>query len=125
MLLEAVHQPFQLIPFEPRPLADPGEGHRTVRREEALHERLEGVLGRLRRRIEGHVQVPRLPSVALEFSDHIHVVVELVEGFFHLLLLLADLGADAPDVDAVRSADHLEDLRLELRQRTAGERGEE
>ena len=125
MLLEAVHEPLEFVPFEPGPLADPGKGHRAVCREEALHERLERILHFLRRRVEGRVEVPRGPAVALELPDHVDVVVELLEGLLHAFLLLAELRRDPPDVDAFGRPDHVEHLGLEFGERTSGERREE
>src|SRR5439155_432879 len=79
----------------------------------------------LRGRVEGRIQVPRGPAIALELSDHVHVVVEFVEGLLHPFLLLAQLRSDPPDVNALRSPDHVEDLGLEFGERTSGEGGEE
>ena len=125
MLLETVYEPLEFIPLEPGPFSDPGKGHRAVGRKEPLHERLHGILHLLRGRIEGRVQVPRGPAIALELPDHVHVVVEFVEGLLHPFLLLAQLRSDPPDVNALRSPDHVEDLGLEFGERTSGEGGEE
>src|SRR5438093_261144 len=80
LLLETVYEPLEFIPLEPGPFSDPGKGHRAVGGEEALHERFDGILHFLRGRVEGRIQVPRGPAIALELSDHVHVVVEFVEG---------------------------------------------
>src|SRR3989454_402109 len=125
VLLEPVHQPFELVPFEPRPFPDPGERNRAVRREEATHDRLERVRHLRVRRIERHVQIPSGPSVALEPTDHVDVVVEFVERLFHLFPFRTDLRGDRPDVRPVPFANDVKDLRLEFRERAPGKGGQE
>src|SRR2546428_119033 len=125
VLLEPVHEPFELVPFEPRPFPDPGERNRAVRREEATHDRLERVRHLRVRRIERHVQIPSGPSVALEPTDHVDVVVEFVERLFHLFPFRTDLRGDRPDVRPVPFADDVKDLRLEFRERAPGKGGQE
>src|SRR5437667_40537 len=125
VLLEAVHKPFELVPFEPRPLSNARERYGTVRREEASHDRLDRVRYLRMGRIVRDVQIASGPSIPLEAADHIDIVVELVQGLLHLLPLRANLRVDRPDVHPVPFLDHLEDLLLEVGERAPGERGEE
>src|SRR5437867_4296347 len=125
ILLEPVHQPFELVPLEPRPFANPGERHGTVRREEAPHDRLESVRHLRMRRIERHVQIAGGPPVPLEPTDHVDIVVEFVEALFHLFPSRPDLRCDRPKVRPVAFTNHIEDLRLEFRERAPGKGGQE
>src|SRR5207302_9420558 len=67
----------------------------------------------------------RGPAIALELSNDVHVVVELLESLLHPFLLFAQLRGDPPDVNALRSPDHVKDLGLEFGERTSREGGEE
>src|SRR3989475_5591047 len=125
VFLEPVHQPFELVPLEPRPFPDSGERHGTVRREEATHDRLERVRHLRVRRIERHVQIPSGPPVPLEPADHVDIVVEFVERLFHLFPFREDLRGDRPDVRPVPFANDVKDLRLEFRERAPGKSGQE
>src|SRR5207245_8105679 len=125
VLFETVQEPLELVPLEPRPLSDAGERHRAVRREESPHDRLEGVRHLRMGWIERDVQVARGPSVPLEATDHVYVVVEFVQGLLDLFPLRADLRVDRPEVHPVPFANHVEDFLLEVAERAPREGGEE
>ena len=76
-------------------------------------------------RIERHVEIPCGPTVALESADHVDVVVQLLERLLDPFPLFVKLCGDGPQVHPVPVPDHVQDFRLELRERAPRERREE